>query len=931
VTDPAVTPTINPGDTYDYTFLAPLNLSASGAYSIEVNVGSSLTDPVTLNNKLIKVFQQLNNPPISLPFTDNIDVAIEQTLKEKQIGLQGLDRYDFVNSSTSGRLRTFINSGLSYSGNRAITLDADKYNAGNTDSLTGTYNLPSVSFNANTDDIRLDFRYKNHGQTTNAANKVWVRGTDLDNWIEVFDLAANQNEVDGSYKLSASIQVSDFLKNALPPQNYSSSFQVRWGQFGLFSAADNEGYAGYSFDDIRLYKVTDDLQLMSIDEPIVNSCNLGTAIPVKITIKNNSETAIPASPGIPVRYRINNGTWVNETINTGIAANTSYQYTFSNTADLSVTGSYFLEAEVVYSSDTYKENDTLSRTIVNTPTIIVTNSTPYLQDFELSNGYWYAAGKNSSWEYGTPASYKINRAANGIRAWKTGKSGNYKDAEKSYLYSPCFDIAALSNPTLSFSLALDLEDCGAGLCDGAYLEYSVNGAVWQRLGANGQGTNWYNKNYAGNNLWSVENYHRWHVATLPLTVLPAPLSQYTRIQFRFAVSSDAYVNREGIAIDDIHIYSNPYGIYDGLTMGSPVSANIPGNTGWVDFTSGGKLVASVNSPIQSMGNTDVQAYINTAAVRTNSGQYYHDRNITIKPTAIDLGSDSATVRFYFLDAETETLLNATGCATCYKPSMAYELGVSKYSDPNDFYEDGVVENSLAVNGWKFINNSKIRMVPFDKGYYAEFKVKDFSEFWLNNGGFDSNHPLPVQLISFTAQKMSGSADVITKWKTASELNVSRFEIEVARGNSDYQLNRFSKIGEINSQGNSVIDQEYSFIDQEAYKSGIRYYRLKIIDIDGSFKYSAIRPVVFNDEIKWQVTPNPSSGIFNLIYQGATGEAITIKVYDANGKVVIQNRVFGTGFVEKQNIGLNSNQFANGFYLLEVSTGTRKQTFKLIKQ
>ncbi|MGB3005381.1 MAG: T9SS type A sorting domain-containing protein, partial [Chitinophagaceae bacterium] len=224
-----------------------------------------------------------------------------------------------------------------------------------------------------------------------------------------------------------------------------------------------------------------------------------------------------------------------------------------------------------------------------------------------------------------------------------------------------------------------------------------------------------------------------------------------------------------------------------------------------------------------------------------------------------------------------------------------------------------------------------RIIPFDKGYYAEFKVKDFSEFWLNNGGFDNNHPLPVQLVSFTAQKIVSSKDVKTQWKTSSEFNVNRFEIEVARGNSDYQLNRFSKIGEINSQGNSVIDQEYSFIDQEAYKFGIRYYRLKIIDIDGSFKYSAIRPVVFDDEIKWQVTPNPSSGIFNLIYQGATGEAITIKVYDANGKVVIQNRVVGTGFVEKQNIGLNSNLFTNGLYLLEVSAGTRKQTFKLVKQ
>ena len=36
----------------------------------------------------------------------------------------------------------------------------------------------SATFDAATDDIRLDFRYKNHGPGNNAANKVWIRGDD---------------------------------------------------------------------------------------------------------------------------------------------------------------------------------------------------------------------------------------------------------------------------------------------------------------------------------------------------------------------------------------------------------------------------------------------------------------------------------------------------------------------------------------------------------------------------------------------------------------------------------------------------------------------------------------------------------------------------------------------------------------------------------
>ena len=77
-------------------------------------------------------------------------------------------------------------------------------------------------------------------------------------------------------------------------------------------------------------------------------------------------------------------------------------------------------------------------------------------------------------------------------------------------------------------MALDIEDCGASICDGAYVEYSLDGRNWARLGANGQGTNWYNKNYASNNMWSAQNYDRWHVATIPLSVIPVPVTLLSR-------------------------------------------------------------------------------------------------------------------------------------------------------------------------------------------------------------------------------------------------------------------------------------------------------------------------------------------------------------------------------------------------------------------
>ena len=113
--------------------------------------------------------------------------------------------------------------------------------------------------------------------------------------------------------------------------------------------------------------------------------------------------------------------------------------------------------------------------------------------------------------------------------------------------------------------------------------------------------------------------------------------------------------------------------------------------------------------------------------------------------------------------------------------------------------------------------------------------------------------------------------MIVEWTTAAELDVDRFEIEIAKGNNQFQANNFVKAGEVGSHGNSAKEQSYNFTDVENNKSGVRYYRLKIIDSDGSYTYSPIRPIVFNNEFTWQVYPNPSKGVFNLVYQLNEGE------------------------------------------------------------
>ena len=898
----------------DYTFAAKANMSAAGIYVIEAFAISS-NDVVTINNKVSKTFEQLNNTAVTLPFLDNVESAAVQEVISDKIGLTNAPRYDFTSTTEAGRLRTFVNSGMAYSGNKAFTLDTDRFYAdGNTNFLDGTFNLSNYNL---TQDIRLNFRYKNHGQKSHPDNKVWIRGSYNDPWISVYDLYANQNAVDASYKLSSSIEVSNVL--AANNQTLTTSTQIRWGQHGDIITADPYSGAGYSIDDIQLSIVTDDIQLLSLVGVSESSCGLGNQQPITITVKNSSDHTIT---NIPVNYKLDNGAEIHEFI-PSINGKATVTYTFVNKPDLSAIGSYHLKVWSSLASDTYAENNSLELDIYNNRQIA---SFPYLENFEHSAGDWHTTGTNNTWAYGVPSSTKINKAASGTNAWKTNLYGNYNNQETSYLYSPCFDLTGMTSPTLSFSLALDIEFCQNEDCDVAYIEYSVDGNSWTRLGSKDQGTNWYNKITENNQGWSVQDYTRWHVATMALPVLNS------NIRLRIVLKADPGTTREGIAIDDIHIYDNKNGIYAGTTTTSPVTQTTENSAGWIDFVQNGQLIASVNSNNQNLGAIGVQAYINTGAVRTNQTQYYLDRNVTIKPANPSLTSN-ATVRIYFLDSEFEKLIAATGCAGCSKPVSAYALGVSKYTDTNKSNEDGnVANNSGGI--WSFIAAANTTKVPFDKGYYTEIQVQDFSEFWFNDGGVLQNGALPVELLSFTVTKnpgMDSQNHIDAAWVTTSEINADRFEIERVSGTDAFKLNQFKKIGEVRAVGNSNARQHYTFADLNPDMSAINYYRLKIIDKDGSSDYSRIQSVSFDGKADWKTFPNPSNGIINVSFQADAGSIIQVKTYDFQGNLLLKSSVKASGMEQKHTINLSESVYSQGLYVIEVTSNLQKKVFRIVKR
>ncbi len=219
---------------------------------------------------------------------------------------------------------------------------------------------------------------------------------------------------------------------------------------------------------------------------------------------------------------------------------------FETLTDFSDPGEYRIDVFTELSGDEDLQNDTFTYFLNNRlqPT--------YVQQFEVWDGGWTPSGQNVSWEFGQPNKPSIPAAASGLNAWVTNLTGNYNPSEFSYLESPCFDFSEMDeDPAIEFSLIHELQT----EYDGAWLEMSLDGGQnWDKIGAIGEGLNWYNDNnlfFGLQEVWSgVSN--GWITARHSL---PNSAGE-SEVRLRFAVSTAPFFLRGGIGIDDIRIFES---------------------------------------------------------------------------------------------------------------------------------------------------------------------------------------------------------------------------------------------------------------------------------------------------------------------------------------------------------------------------------------
>jgi hypothetical protein len=187
---------------------------------------------------------------------------------------------------------------------------------------------------------------------------------------------------------------------------------------------------------------------------------------------------------------------------------------------------------------------------------------------------------------------------------------------------------------------------------------------------------------------------------------------------------------------------------------------------------------------------------------------------------------------------------------------------------------------------------------------------------------------PVELALFDARSLDDYINL--NWKTESENNSFGFEIE-----RSYQNTVWEKIGFVASHGTTTAAHDYSFVDKNPHETSEVWYRLKMIDLDGSSTYSHVLkiPVGISStapELR-AVYPNPSRQDAVLEFSLPREASVRVAVYDLLGREVqriYDNEMLSAG--EYSHV-LNMNGFPNGKYIVRLSAGTFGKTSSFVLQ
>jgi hypothetical protein len=190
-------------------------------------------------------------------------------------------------------------------------------------------------------------------------------------------------------------------------------------------------------------------------------------------------------------------------------------------------------------------------------------------------------------------------------------------------------------------------------------------------------------------------------------------------------------------------------------------------------------------------------------------------------------------------------------------------------------------------------------------------VSSFSPFTFASTDIIAN-PLPVRLLSFSASKQNGRT--LLKWQADNEINFDSYVVERSTDGINY-----IRIGNVARTGGSGT-QHYSFTDETPAK-GKNFYRLRMNDLDGSRRYSAVEQLLYSDALSVSIYPNPASDEIKIV---SAGKISGVSIADATGRTV-KKMISGTG--NRYNI----SSLVPGVYFVSVTDEYGTAVSKILKR
>ena len=168
--------------------------------------------------------------------------------------------------------------------------------------------------------------------------------------------------------------------------------------------------------------------------------------------------------------------------------------------------------------------------------------------------------------------------------------------------------------------------------------------------------------------------------------------------------------------------------------------------------------------------------------------------------------------------------------------------------------------------------------------------------------------LPVELTSFAGKAIYKTAEL--KWTSEAEVDLSSYELQRSRDGIS-----FSTIAIVFAKND--LKNNYAYTDTHP-NDGSNFYRLKMIEKDGTYNYSKVVVLNFGEvkNVQALIVPNPVKSNINLQMKGLPAGNYRIEITNTIGQSQFTNRINITQNNQTETI-ISPSNMSNGIYYLSI--------------